>query len=354
MATWLTPLVGGSDRQGSDGCRLERRPNAALGMRADSRHRHESDSTYPIALACGKVLTFDGRLDNRLELIVALDEELNQVAGKASAPAIDGTTRDTPDHSIALAAWLRWKDAAVEHLIGDFAFALYDEASESVSLVRDFAGTRPLYFVREMRGVLWASDLAGLTKLTNLSSEVSDEYIASYLILDEDVGRTPYRNIRCVPPGSLVRAGHDGERIRRYWTITSTREIHYKCDADYEEHLFHLLRESIRVRLRSTGPAVCELSGGVDSSSIVCIADRLHSEGLVGDYVRTASYIWDGSPGSDERKYVHEVEKMRKIQGLHVFDDEILSWTREVSHTVVPNPMHCLPGTNRADAEYLK
>src|SRR6202021_1952288 len=85
----------------------------------------------------------------------------------------------------------------------------------------------------------------------------------------------PYREIREAPPGQFVRIRNSEAMIERYWRFSPNSRLRYKTDAEYEEHFRHVFRQSVQRRLRSNSPILAELSGGLDSSSIVCVADDI-------------------------------------------------------------------------------
>lgn len=173
--------------------------------------------------------------------------------------------------------------------------------------------------------------------------QVDDEYAAGFLVLDEATDRTPYRFLRAVPPGAFVLANADQLEVRRFSEMDPGREIRYRSDSAYEEHFLHLFRESVRCRLRSEHVVMAELSGGLDSSSIICVADILRAEQPSLPPVESVSYIYDESPGCDEREFVGEIERQRRQVGNHLPDHAILSAFPGEDSVYLPNPMQCFP-----------
>src|SRR2546428_5295380 len=99
----------------------------------------------------------------------------------------------------------------------------------------------------------------------------------------------------------------NGVRLRRYWDLDPAREVHYGKDAEYAEHFRSLFDEAVRCRLRSCGPVTAFLSGGLDSSSIVCVAQHLYREGRAVDRgFETFSMLFEPL-ACDERHYIDEV-----------------------------------------------
>ena len=133
-------------------------------------------------------IAFDGRLDNRPDLLLRLGSGLRD---------------DRSDAALALAAYTRWGAAGLVHLIGDWSLVLWDHAGKAVLLASDFAGVRPLYYCIEPRRLYWATRLQRLLEWTQ-SSELDDEYVAGLLANVGGANRTPYKGVLSVPPGHCV------------------------------------------------------------------------------------------------------------------------------------------------------
>src|SRR5262249_1291392 len=136
--------------------------------------------------------------------------------------------------------------------------------------------------------------------------ELDEPYIREFLSFGACPNRTPYRGIYSVPPGHAVCVSPRGTTIRRFWALPAGGGIRYRDDRRYEEQLRALFREAVAVRLQSEPPVVAELSGGLDSSSVVCMADRLMRSGAVGaTRLIGLSYVWGNSL---DEPFIREVE----------------------------------------------
>ncbi len=125
--------------------------------------------------------------------------------------------------------------------------------------------------------------------------------------------------MHAVPPSSYVVIQNGNAIARTYWEFDPEKRISYKTDALYEEHFLAALSEAVRRRLRSDTPVLAELSGGMDSSSIVCVADRLLAEGAAETpALHTVSYYSDAEPNWNERPYFQKVEAQRRQTGCHI------------------------------------
>ena len=285
--------------------------NGSLGMcyRAFHTQEQSTEEMQPLKSDCGHVLTWDGRLDNRDDLIA-------QPGGPGQAPRTDA--------SIVLAAYLKWGTACFSRIIGDWALALWDPQQRVILLARDVAGIRPLNYKMGRESIVWSSELSTFLKVSDAGSKLNDRYLISFLVLYPKPCDTPYRDVCAVPPGCCVRAGEQGVVVNKFWQHESTTQIKYKKDADYEEHFRHLFRLSVSGRLRTRGKVWAELSGGLDSSSIVCMGDEILDERQASQTtkVETVSYLFGESASDDERNYIGYVESKRRQRSHYVNEAE--------------------------------
>lgn len=250
----------------------------------------------------GALFTWDGRLDNREDLIQQLRNDLSP---------------EQTDLDVVIAAFERWGTDCFSKLVGDWALAIWDPVEKVLVLGRDYIGVRHLYYYPNHRRVIWCSYLAPLV-LSGDRFTLNEEYIAGYLALYPEAYLTPYREIHAVPPGKFVSIRAGKVVIHSYWTLSPNLKIGYRTDAEYEEHFRQVFRQAVRRRLRSDSPILAELSGGLDSSSIVCMADAiLAKEGGETPTVDTLSLYDPREPDGDERRYFTKVEDRRGRQGHH-------------------------------------
>ncbi len=282
--------------------------SGSIGMayRAFHTNRESRLEKQPLVSREGHILTWDGRLDNREEMISLLRQELNG---------------DQTDVAITMAAYLKLGIDFLPRLIGDFALALWDPRTRTLLLARDAVGPRPLYYHANAERIIWSSELMPLLDLAGIELEVNDEYIAGYLTRGPEPDLTPYKNIYAVHPGHTVIAQNGRLRAQRFWGLDPTHEIRYQTDGEYEEHFRQLFREAVRCRLRADGPVCINLSGGFDSSAIVCMADEIFESGAAeASRIETISHVYDEAVSSDERKFIRCVEEKRGRNGRHLSD----------------------------------
>lgn len=258
----------------------------------------------PYISRAGRVFTWDGRLDNR--------EELSRFLKVAT-----DVSRAT-DIAIVAAVFDRMGISCFPLLRGDWAVAIWNPQEQELVLARDYIGVKPLFYYVHAKRLMWCSHLAPLV-LCGDRFTLCDEYIAGYLAFHPDAHLTPYREIVSVAPGSFVRIRNQQTTKYCYWTPGVSHVTRHQSDREYEEHFLHLLRQAVRRRLRTDSPVLAELSGGLDSSSIVCVADQLiaHGEAKV-PRLDTFSYYDSNEPGEDDRLHLNKIEEKRRRKGFGV------------------------------------
>jgi asparagine synthase (glutamine-hydrolysing) len=258
----------------------------------------------PVVNPDGIALTWDGILDNR-----------DEVARLLYLPV--SSTRNDAD--LVLAAYAEWGTGCFSKFIGDWALTIWDPTSQWLLLAKDFVGTRSLFYALEARRVTWSTVLDPLLILSERTSAISEEFVAGYLGTFPATDCTPYTRIDAVPAATYLRIQFGNAHRQQYWRFEPSHRINYGGDSEYEEHFRHVFREAVRRRLRAFSPVLAELSGGIDSSSIVSMADDLLSKGRADtSRLDTISYYDDQDPDWDERPYFSLVEQIRGRQGHHV------------------------------------
>ncbi|MFN2532214.1 MAG: asparagine synthase-related protein, partial [Pyrinomonadaceae bacterium] len=301
----------------------------SIGMthRAFHTTRDSQNELQPHVSRRRQLLAWDGRLDNRSDLIRALGDEL-----------IECQT-DVP---VVMAAYLKWGDEFLSRIVGDFAFSFWDPQSRRLLLARDPIGPRTLYYYRNKQTLIWSTALRPLISLIDAHSGINEEYIADYLSRLPDPSDTPYRNVHAVPPGCVVIAGEGNLKIHRFWKPIVEPRIRYRTDGQYEEHFRQLFDEAVRCRLNVEGAICAELSGGLDSSAVVCMADHLikRYDSRVSK-LETISLVFDEASRADEREFITAVEEQIGKSGRHIREDDyrILEPVAIEQTPIIPNPI---------------
>jgi asparagine synthase (glutamine-hydrolysing) len=298
----LLQLARPTRRYACDGTSVCTSGRIGMGFQACHTHLRSKLDKGPVGDQYDNLLVLDGRLDNHFELCREVNRD----------PAL------TADSQIVLAQFSRYGEKCFSRLIGDWAIALWSARSQSLYLARDHAGTRTLYFRSENGELQWATYLEAFL-VQGAMTRLDEEYAACYLASQPMRDRTPYKGIRAVPPAHfLVMKGNKIER-KAHWNWNSRKEVRYNTDAEYEAHFLALFQQSVERRTGPGGPILAQLSGGMDSSSIVCMSDHIRrSAAHSSDILDTVSFFDDTEPNWDERPYVSAVEAKRGKPGVHI------------------------------------
>jgi asparagine synthase (glutamine-hydrolysing) len=310
----LRRVAEASLHRGPDGIRMRaarpHRPGTSTPAFAAAHLRFATcepfDDRQPLLdLARGISFVFDGRLDNRPELLSRLGLR-------------DGGTSDA---ALALEAFARWDAASAAQLLGDFAFIAWDARCGRLVGARDHMGIRHLHFHASPRLFVCATDIAQVLAHAEVPREPDPAVAADYLAGDvRNTERTLFRGISRVPPGHVVVVEQGAVRIDRFWSAEPRTPIRYASDVEYARHCRELLTRSVGARLRCNGPIAAMLSGGLDSSAVVTAAWR-----LVQGQVRPQpfSMVFPGHAESDERPFLHAVARQCGATVIEVLPDSI-------------------------------
>jgi asparagine synthase (glutamine-hydrolysing) len=278
--------------------------NISILYRAFHTTKESRREAQPQVTSSGAILTWDGRLDNRADLIRQLRDVL---------------TIGSTDVEIVAAAYEYWRSDCLAMLVGDWALSIWDPHSRSLILAKDPIGTRHLYYSFDDKQVTWSTILDPLVRFAEKTFALCEEYIAGWFSFFPAADLTPYVGIHSVPSSSSVLLRPGKHAVSKYWDFDPGKPIRYRTDAEYEEHFRAVFREAVRRRLRSDSPILAELSGGMDSSSIVCMADTIIARGAAETpRLDTISYYNDSEPNWNERPYFTRVEEKRGRTGCHI------------------------------------
>ena len=294
-AELLKTLGQSLSRMGPDGGREVSSDNVGMAYRAFYTNTESRLEIQPTVSNAGHILAWNGRLDNRKELRDLLKDQLYG---------------DASDVGIVLAAYRKWGVDGLSRIVGDFALSLWDPESRALLLARDPFGTRPLYYHTKPGKIFWSSDIRTLLDLPSIPIEINEEFVAGFLSRFPALSDTPYKGVNSVEPGHVVVVKNESINIRRFWSPDPHHEIRYQSDRDYEEHFRQLFREAVHVRLRSDHPVWSELSGGLDSSAIVCMVDALIKSGDAQiPAFQTVSYLNSDCASDLDNQYIDCVEE---------------------------------------------
>jgi asparagine synthase (glutamine-hydrolysing) len=226
--------------------------------------------------------------------------------------------------SVAL-GYRKWGAALNEHVFGEFAVAIYDAQAETLVLAQDCLGIVPLYYRVQASSICFSPSIDGLAHELD-QDDLDEEYIADYLCFGDHHGeRTPFKCISRLTPGVSLRLRHGVMRRCRSWAFDHIEPIRCSDVREYSDELQRLVCAGVKAAMPGKGIALCEVSGGLDSSTVACVAsrlfprDRLHALSLVYSDSRTADEsFWSQAvvQSCDIRWHRLNVDKVRPFTHL--------------------------------------
>jgi asparagine synthase (glutamine-hydrolysing) len=331
---FLERVSSATTNYGPDGSGFYTKDGIGMLYRAFCTTKEARLEIQPRGSKRGNVIMWDGRLDNREELLGLLHDE----------EPIEET-----DAGIVVAAYNRWGTACLLKLMGDWAITIWHAQQKTLVLARDFAGPRHLYYSLAPGHIVWSTVLEPLILFGRRSFTLNEQFIAGYLSSYSPAAYlSPYVEIDSVPPGAFVQIRDRKATVQPFWSFDPSKRIRYRTDKEYEEHFRGVFAQSIKRRLRSDFPVLSELSGGMDSSSIVCMSDALIASGEVETpRLDTVSYYDDTEPNWNERPYFTKVEEKRGGAGCHINHGGENSFSFELD----TQRFSALPGGNTRQTE---
>jgi asparagine synthase (glutamine-hydrolysing) len=302
-------MLDAAPYRGPDGTRIHAVGNVGLGHASMAVTPEDELERQPVvSTRTGCVIVADLRLDNREELSARLRETL---------------TPRTGDAQLLLRAYDAWGLDAPKHLLGDFAFAIWDPRDRTLVCGRDTSGQRSLFYRSSGSEFAAASEIQQLLQDPAIRVEPNEGRVRDFLTPlnmlrnEKDSYETYYEGIFSVLAGQLVVVSGNGLTARRYWTFEPPTELRYRTNAEYAEHYRALLSDVVRPRLRSSRPIGVMLSGGLDSSSVACTALELLRSGTVPGRLKSFSFVFDGLD-CDERDFIRDIEEMYGLEAHYV------------------------------------
>src|SRR5579864_3559412 len=286
----------------------------------------ESEGEHqPFSLDGQVWITADARVDDRENLVEKLASKGQEVVSAA------------PDAELILRAYHAWGEHCVEHLLGDFAFAIWDRHLQRVFCARDNLGIRPFYYFQSGKTFVFSNTLNCVRRHPDVSSKLSDLAVADFLLfaLNQDSATTTFSDIQRVAPAHSLTVSKDRCVSRRYWSMPIDEPVYYRRNSDYVDQFSELLRLAIRDRTRTPWMGVL-MSGGLDSSALAATACQLSGHRPA---VAAFTYVFDYLIPDEERYYAGLVADRLGIP-IHysVRDDKVIDpeWDRRPLRTPEP------------------
>ena len=274
------------------------------------------------------VITADAIIDNRVELFERLQIPLYK--------------KDTiTDNELILEAYQKWGEDSPKYLVGDFAFIIWDEARNQIFGARDFSGTRTLYYFLSSDYFAFCTTLKPLLTLPYINRKLNETWLAEYLAIPEmyetvEANITIYQGIKQLPPSHTFIVKHGQMKLSRFIKLDVDKKIIYKSNTDYEEAFEEIFQTAVNSRIRTNRNVGAQLSGGLDSGSVVGYAAReLRKQGRK---LHTYSYIppsdfkqWTPKHRiADERPFIHST-----VQYVGNIEDNYLEFENKCPYSEI-------------------
>ena len=253
------------------------------------------------------VLVMDGRVDNWEEL-------RRELLGRGAV------LRNRSDAELVLRSYEVWGEESPCHILGDFAYVLWDGQRRELFCARDVLGVRPFYYYQRGNLFIIASELHQFFIDDRVSKEPNEGMVAEHLAVKVLCKtETLYLNIFRLPPAHSLRVSNHGvKQIRCYWDIDETQQIHCRSDEEYGERFFAVFSEAVRCRMRANGPVGAYLSGGLDSGSVVVTAAEIGRSGNPCELgLHAFSLVFPGLE-CDESDFIQQVVKITNISATAI------------------------------------
>lgn len=290
--------------------------NISLGHRRLSIIDLSDLGHQPMSNEDGSVwITYNGEIYNYLELKKELIKKGYVFKSKT-------------DTEVIVYAYEEWGENCLNMFNGMFAFTIWDEKKQQFFCARDRFGIKPFYYFFDGERFVFASEIKAIVSLPFFKKEPNEKLIYDYLAfgIADHTEETFFKNIKNLEPSHYLVLKKDRLEIKRYYQLPFNEDLgkfeRKKCQK-YSQKFLELFEDSIKLRLRSDVSVGSCLSGGLDSSTIVCITDKIFrgkefDKDTVGKCQKTFSSCFEDER-FDERKYIQEVVKNTRVQENFVF-----------------------------------
>jgi asparagine synthase (glutamine-hydrolysing) len=271
----------------------------------------------PLTLDGTVWLTADARIDGRSDLTRELES-----AGRRDVKGAN-------DAELILHAYHAWDEDCVKHLLGDFAFAIWDGHRRRLFCARDHFGVKPFFYARTSNAFVFSNTLDCVRLHPDISTKLNEQAIGDFLLFDlnQDLSTTIFADINRLPPAHTMTLDAGQLSVNRYWTLPKGRDVRYKKTSEYIEHFSDVFKTAVNDRLRTRNVAV-SMSGGLDSPSVAAAARELLAEKSEAFDLQSFTIVYDRLIPDRERYYSGLVAKKLGIPINYLVADDYTLYER--------------------------
>lgn len=243
------------------------------------------------------ILIFNGEIYNYLELRSLLLQKGYKF----------NTNSDT---EVLLKMYIEYKEKCLDQLNGMFAFIIYNKLEQQLFIARDRIGVKPLYYCQDKEKILLTSEIKSMIKTNLIKPEIDYDGLLDYLYFQFPLGnKTLFKDIKQLEPSQYMTIDLASTKIeiKTYWHVNY--EIQQdRSSEEYSQKILELIKDSIRLEIRSDVPIGSHLSGGIDSSAVSLFASSI-SPTKINSFTGT----FRDYPGYDETKYAKLLAQQNNI-----------------------------------------
>ena len=232
----------------------------------------------------------------------------------------------TPDSDLILHAYRKWGEDCLDHLLGDFAFVIWDSNQQKLFCARDHFGTKQLYYAQKNKSFVICNSLGSILNHPEIGTELNSKAIGGFLLFGDytwmDKSLTMFSQVRTLLPAHKLVVQNGKTYIQRYWNIPSNVPLlRYRNKKDYIEHFQDIFKQAVIDRIRTSSVTV-SMSGGIDSTAIAATISQLQKEqGITSTEVNAVTIVYDHILPCKERHYANLVAKHLDIPIHHMIGD---------------------------------
>lgn len=322
----MQKLVDSLHTKGPDRKSIHIEENIAMGHTLFKTTYESEYDNQPTSVDGKTWIVSSARIDRRYELVKKLGIDKD----------IDLSKCD--DSELILHAYRYWGDKCTKHLIGDYAFVIWDKQQKRVFCARDQLGMKQLYFAYKNHLLIISNSLYTLTKHPQITNTFNRKSIGGFLLFGDhtwlDKSMTVFRDIKSLLPAHQLISEERGRypTISKYWSISyDTPVLEYKKKSDYIEHFNELFEIAVRDRIRNSSIAIT-MSGGMDSTSIAAVAKEIQGKSLNTFNIQAITAVYDKVHPCQERYYSKLVSEKLNIpihylsgDNYKIFDPYVLT-----------------------------
>jgi asparagine synthase (glutamine-hydrolysing) len=278
---WLSHLAAKLSFRGPDGTNIQAQDGWGCSFAFLQTDPGRQSPQQPVTLDGRFFLLGHVRLDARGDMLRKLSGSLRAIA------------HDPTDEELLLLAWQQWGESSLEHLLGDFSFAVWDVKEKRLWCARDFIGGHP-FFYAHVAGVFgFSNTLKILQEVPEISREFDEPFLGDFLLdgLSADFTRTVYRDIRRLAPGHLLKFESGRVRVDQFLRLPIEEPLQLRHPAEYIEAYRDLLQQAVRDRIPDAAVSLY-LSGGLDSGSVCATAAQLALQRGQGARLKAFTFSW--------------------------------------------------------------